>query len=90
MGESSTDNNCSDGVSVTVSSSSGGGGSGGSLGVCRAGLVVNPNESCTYKGFTFSVSSSGSGVYRVFQCWHWPKSHGDYKWRAMEFCCLKK
>ena len=27
----------------------GGGGSGGSHGACRAGLVVNPNESCTYK-----------------------------------------
>ena len=47
-GESDTNNNCSDGVSVTVSSSSSGGG-GGSLGACRAGLVVNPNESCTYK-----------------------------------------
>ena len=50
-GESDTNNNCSDGVSVTVSSSSGGGGgggSGGSLGACRAGLVVNPSESCTY------------------------------------------
>ena len=61
-GESDTNNNCSDGVSVTVSSSSGGGGSGGSLGACRAGLVVNPNESCTYKDdYTFSVSSSGTG-----------------------------
>ena len=60
-GESDTNNNCSDGVSVTVSSSSSGGGS-GSLGACRAGLVVNPNESCTYKDdYTFSVSSSGTG-----------------------------
>ena len=60
-GESDTNNNCSDGMSVTVSSSSGGGGS-GSLGACRAGLVVNPNESCTYKDdYTFSVSSSGTG-----------------------------
>ena len=60
-GESDTNNNCSDGVSVTVSSSSSGGG-GGSLGACRAGLVVNPNESCTYKDdYTFSVSSSGTG-----------------------------
>ena len=60
-GESDTNNNCSDAVSVTVSSSSSGGG-GGSLGACRAGLVVNPNESCTYKDdYTFSVSSSGTG-----------------------------
>ncbi len=61
--ESDTNNNCSDAVSVTVSSSSGGSGSsGGSHGACRAGLVVNPNESCTYKDdYTFSVSSSGTG-----------------------------
>ena len=60
-GESDTNNNCSDAVSVTVSSSSSGGG-GGSLGACRAGLVVNPGESCTYKDdYTFSVSSSGTG-----------------------------
>ncbi len=66
-GESNADNNCSDGVRVTVSSSSsGGGGSGGSLGACRAGLVVNPNESCTYKSFTFSVSSSGTGSIAFF------------------------
>ena len=68
-GESDTNNNCSDGVSVTVSSSSGGGGgggSGGSLGACRAGLVVNPSESCTYKDFTFSVSSSGRGSIAFF------------------------
>ena len=68
-GESDTDNNCSDAVSVTVSSSSGGGGgggSGGSLGACRAGLVVNPSESCTYKAYTFSVSSSGRGSIAFF------------------------
>ena len=64
-GESDTDNNCSDAVTVTVSSSSGGGGS-GSHGACRAGLVVNPNESCTYKSFTFSVSSSGTGSIAFF------------------------
>ena len=64
-GESDTGNNCSDGVTVTVSSSSSGGG-GGSHGACRAGLVVNPNESCTYKGFTFSVSSSGRGSIAFF------------------------
>ena len=54
------------GVTVEFDSSSGGssggGGSGSSHGACRAGLVVNPNESCTYKGdYTFSVSSSGTG-----------------------------
>ena len=60
-GESNTDNNCSSGVSVTVS-----GGGGGSGGACRAGLVVNPGETCTYKGNTFSVSSSGRGSIAFF------------------------
>ena len=64
-GESDTNNNCSDGVRVTVSSSSSGG-SGGSHGACRAGLVVNPSESCTYKSHTFSVSSSGRGSIAFF------------------------
>ncbi len=36
-------------------------GSGG-VRACTAGLVVNPGESCTYKGATFSVSSSGTGT----------------------------
>ncbi|MDE2999618.1 MAG: hypothetical protein OXU79_11135 [Gemmatimonadota bacterium] len=58
-GESNTNNNCSSGVTVTVTVSGGGG---GSRGACRAGLVVNPGESCTYKGATFSVSSSGTGT----------------------------
>ena len=49
-------------VSGTPTGGGGGGGSGSSLGACRAGLVVNPNESCTYKDdYTFSVSSSGTG-----------------------------
>ena len=65
-------------IGVTVefgsSSSSGGGGGGGgsgsgggdSGGACTAGLVVNPGGSCTYKGFTFSVSSSGTGSISFF------------------------
>ncbi|MDE3259778.1 MAG: hypothetical protein OYM47_18255 [Gemmatimonadota bacterium] len=36
------------------------------LGACRAGLVVNPGETCTYKGNTFSVSSSGRGSIAFF------------------------
>ncbi|MDE3000879.1 MAG: hypothetical protein OXU79_17525 [Gemmatimonadota bacterium] len=59
--ESDTGNNCSDAVEVTVSGS--GGGSGGA---CRAGLVVNPGGTCTYKGNTFSVSSSGRGSIAFF------------------------
>ena len=59
-GESDTGNNCSTGVRVTVSSSGGGGGA------CTAGLVVNPGESCTYKGNTFSVSTSGRGSIAFF------------------------
>ena len=62
-GESNTRNNCSSGVRVTVSS--GGGGSGG--GACTAGLVVNPGESCTYKGYTFTVNSSGQGSIAFFR-----------------------
>ncbi len=52
-------NNCSSGVRVTVSGSGGGG---GSTDACRAGLVVNPGESCTYNGADFSVSNSGRGT----------------------------
>ncbi|MDE3000873.1 MAG: leucine-rich repeat domain-containing protein [Gemmatimonadota bacterium] len=59
--ESNTGNNCSDAVDVTVS-----GGGGGSGGACRAGLVVNPGGTCTYKGNTFSVSSSGRGSIAFF------------------------
>lgn len=36
------------------------------LGACRAGLVVNPGETCTYRGNTFSVSSSGRGSIAFF------------------------
>jgi len=60
-GESDTTNNCSSAVRVTVSSSVVGGGA------CTAGLVVNPGESCTYKGHTFSVSSSGQGSIAFFR-----------------------
>ena len=56
IGESNTDNNCSSGVSVTVS------GGGGGERACTAGLVVKPDESCTYKNGTFSVNSSGLGI----------------------------
>ncbi len=69
-GESDDDNNCSAGVRVTVSSSGGGGGSGGGgagpQGACRAGLIVDPGGSCTYKGYTFRVSSSGRGQIAFF------------------------
>ena len=55
-GESNTDNNCSSGVSVTVSDG------GGGERACTAGLVVNPDESCNYKNGTFYVNSSGIGI----------------------------
>lgn len=44
------------------------GGSGGSGGVCRAGLVVQPGESCTHptNGETFSVDASGTGRFMFF------------------------
>ena len=62
-GESNADNNCSSGVSVTVSGGgSGSGGNTGDLGTCRAGLVVKPDESCDYKNGTFFVNSSGTGI----------------------------
>ena len=60
--ESDTRNNCSIGVPVTVGESGGGG---GGTGACRTGLVVNPGESCTYKGADFRVSSSGQGSMLV-------------------------
>ena len=61
-GESNADNNCSSGVRVTVSA----GGGGATGGACTAELVVNPGESCTYKGYTFTVSSSGRGSIAFF------------------------
>ncbi len=55
-GEDNTDNNCSSGVSVTVSDSEDEGRA------CTAGLVVKPDESCNYKNGTFFVNSSGIGI----------------------------
>ena len=42
------------------------GNSRGDLGACRAGLVVNPGDSCAYKGQDFTVSSSGRGSIAFF------------------------
>ncbi len=53
-------NNCSSAVRVTVGGSDGGG-DGDPAGACKAELIVNPGESCTYKGADFSVNSSGRG-----------------------------
>ena len=52
-GESNTDNNCSDGVSVTVSSSS----DGGSSQTCTVGLMMNPGEGCDGSGYTLRNDS---------------------------------
>ena len=46
-GESDTGNNCSDAVTVTVSSSSS---DGGNLGSCAVGMVVSPNQRCSISG----------------------------------------
>ena len=40
--------------------------SGGGDGSCVAGLVVNPGESCTYKGHDFTVSATGRGSILFF------------------------
>ncbi|MDE2998487.1 MAG: hypothetical protein OXU79_05335 [Gemmatimonadota bacterium] len=55
-----------EGTTADSGTGDGGGGGGGSLGACRAGLVVDPGETCTYKGNTFSVSSSGRGSIAFF------------------------
>ncbi len=47
---------------VRFAPSTGGGGDG----ACRAGLVVNPGESCTYKGYDFTVDSSGRASIAFF------------------------
>ena len=60
-GESDTGNNCSTGVRVDVADDSGVG-----TGTCRRSLVVNPGESCTYKGYTFTVSDAGRGSIAHF------------------------
>lgn len=67
--ESNTGNNCSSAVRITVNTGGGNGGGGddgGSGGACRAGLVVNPGGSCTYKGHTFRVGSDGRGSIAFF------------------------
>ena len=51
---------------LVIPRGSGGGGGGGTGGACTAGLVVNPGESCTYKGYSFTVSSSGRGSIAFF------------------------
>ena len=62
-GESDTDNNCSDAVSVTVSSSSG---SGGNLGSCAVGMVVSPNQRCSISGGEFINLGDGCFTYTPF------------------------
>ena len=61
--ESNTGNNCSSGVTVTVSSGTTGG---GSLGACRVGLVVRPNQSCTVGGGAFRNIGGGCYNYTPF------------------------
>ncbi len=61
--ESNTGNNCSSGVSVTVS---GGGGGTANLGACRVGLVVRPNQSCTVSGGSFRNIGGGCYNYTPF------------------------
>ena len=62
-GESNTNNNCSSGVSVTVS---GGGGGTSNLGACRVGLVVRPNQRCTVSGGAFRNIGGGCFNYTPF------------------------
>ena len=62
-GESSTGNNCSSGVNVTVSA---GGGVTSNLGACRVGLVVRPNQSCTVSGGSFRNIGGGCYNYTPF------------------------
>ena len=62
-GESNTDNNCSSGVTVTVS---GGGGGTSNLGACRVGLVVRPNQSCTVSGGSLRNVGGGCVNYTPF------------------------
>ena len=50
-----------DGVVTRGTIVSGAAAAGGTGRACTAGLVVNPGGTCTYKGYTFTVSSSGRG-----------------------------
>ena len=59
-GDRDTNNNCSDGVRVTVSGSS------VSLGPCHAGMVVSPNQSCTVSGGEFINRGDGCFTYTPF------------------------
>ena len=61
--ESDTGNNCSSGVSITVS---GGGGGTSNLGACSVGLVVRPDQSCTVSGGSFRNVGDGCFVYTPF------------------------
>ena len=62
-GESNTDNNCSSGLSVTVSSDGGGT---SNLGACSVGLLVRPDQSCTVSGGSFRNVGDGCFVYTPF------------------------
>ena len=59
-GESDTDNNCSSGVSVTVSGGNTGGGN--NLGACAVGMVVKPNQRCSVGRAEFI--NIGGGCYQ--------------------------
>ena len=59
--ESNTDNNCSEGVPVTVTSTPPPSG-----GACYVGQVVRPNESCTFGGGEFRNVGDGCIVYTPF------------------------
>ena len=61
-GESDTGNNCASGVRVTVSAKEE---ETVNIGVCTAGLTVEPGESCTYRGTDqeFSAYSSGQAHF---------------------------
>ena len=62
-GESNTDNNCSSGLSVTVSRDGGGT---SNLGACSVGLVVRPDQNCTVSGGSFRNVGDGCFVYTPF------------------------
>ena len=77
--EWTTHNNCSSAVRVTVGGSDGGG-DGDPAGACKAELIVNPGESCAYKGSDFRVDSSGRGSIQP-AAYYFPRAvrsmHGD-------------
>jgi len=72
-GESSTANNCSDGVRVVVSDDGGSGGGGGRAGECVEGATYDPGEGCDVYGTggssskeRFEVLSDGRGRFGFF------------------------